>query len=66
MQNGSMVDIEADFSFLAATVPAILVLGGILMLILNLTPLGAPSSWGWALIIIGVLLYVAEIFFRGE
>ncbi len=57
-----MVSIDADFEFLATTVPAILVLGGILMLLLNFTPLGVPSSWGWALIIIGVLLYVGEMF----
>ena len=63
MHTRQMADVGIDFEFIAATVPAILIVGGILMLVLNLTPLGAPVAWGWALIIIGVLVYVAEIFF---
>ncbi len=57
-----MPEIGATFEFIAATVPGILILGGILMLVLNLTPLNAPSSWGRGLIIVGVVLYLLEMF----
>jgi hypothetical protein len=55
-----MDDVGLSFKFIAKTVPAILILGGIVMLIFSLTPLGAPPGWGWALIIIGVVLYLLE------
>ena len=52
---------------IAKGVPAILVAGGIIILILSsmLTispvPTGLNPLWGWVLIIIGVLIYVFEV-----
>ncbi len=52
--------VGVNFEFIAKTVPAILIAGGILMLVFSLTRLGVDPAWGWALIIIGVLLYLLE------
>ena len=54
--------ISADFQFIAKTVPAILILGGILILILSPTPMGLNPVAGWVLIAIGVILYLLEFF----
>ena len=56
------MSVEAIFKFVAATVPAIMVLGGIFLLVL-----GYPIDHvdmirsGWGLIIFGGVLYALEI-----
>jgi membrane-bound ClpP family serine protease len=56
-----MVDI--DFEFIASTVPAIIVLGGILLLffgyVMNVGNIGA----GWGLVIFGGFLFFLEVVF---
>lgn len=56
------VDIEAIFKVIAYGVPALMVLGGIVLLILGL-PLNNTGmiDSGWVLIILGAIIYVIEI-----
>lgn len=57
------VDIEAIFKVIAYGVPALMVLGGILLLVLGL-PLNNTGmiDSGWALIVLGAIIYIIEIF----
>jgi hypothetical protein len=56
------IDIEAIFKVIAYGVPALMVLGGIVLLILGL-PLNITNmiDSGWVLIILGVIIYIIEI-----
>jgi hypothetical protein len=56
------IDIEAIFKVIAYGVPALMVLGGIVLLILGL-PLNITNmiNSGWVLIILGVIIYIIEI-----
>jgi len=55
--------LEAVFKFIAYTVPALLVLGGILLLVLGYTINDAGMiRAGWGLVILGAGIYVLEIF----
>jgi membrane-bound ClpP family serine protease len=56
------VDVEAIFKVIAYGVPALMVLGGIVLLLLGL-PLNNASmtTSGWALIILGAIIYVIEV-----
>lgn len=56
------IDIEAIFKVVAYGVPALMVLGGIVLLVLGL-PLNNTSmiNSGWALIILGAIIYIIEI-----
>lgn len=56
------IDIEAIFKVIAYGVPALMVLGGIVLLILGL-PLNITNmiDSGWVLIILGVIIYIVEI-----
>lgn len=53
---------EAIFKLIATTVPAIMVLGGILLLVLGypIDHVGMIRS-GWGLIVFGGLIYILEI-----
>lgn len=54
--------VEAVFKFIAYTVPAILVLGGIFLLVIGYTTnhVGMIRA-GWGLVILGAGIYVFEI-----
>lgn len=56
------MSVEAIFKFIAYTVPAIMVLGRILLLVLGY-PIGHESMiWsGWGLILLGGGIYVLEL-----
>jgi hypothetical protein len=56
------MSINATLQFLAYTVPAIMVLGGILLLILGY-PIGNGDmiKAGWALVLLGGAIYVIEL-----
>jgi membrane-bound ClpP family serine protease len=56
------MSVSATFDFIAYTVPAIMVLGGILLLILGYpTGISGMIEAGWGLIITGALIYVLEL-----
>jgi len=57
------MSIEAIFKVIAYGVPALMVLGGIVLLIFGY-PIGHTGMimGGWALILIGVIIYLVEIF----
>ena len=59
------MNIGASFEFFAYTVPAIMVLGGILLLFVGYLSDGGMIGGGWALVIIGALIYIIEILFAG-
>jgi len=56
------IDIEAIFKVIAYGVPALMVLGGIVLLLLGY-PLNHSGmiSGGWALIIFGAIIYIIEL-----
>lgn len=57
-----MMGINATFQFLAYGVPAIIALGGILLLALGYpTGNGSMIVGGWGLVFIGALIYVLEL-----
>jgi len=56
------MSVSATLEFMAYTVPAIMVLGGILLLILGYpTGISGMTEAGWGLIIIGALVYILEL-----
>jgi membrane-bound ClpP family serine protease len=57
------MSLETVFKFVAYTVPALIVLGGILLLFVGY-PIGMDSmvNAGWGLILLGASIYVLEIF----
>lgn len=56
------IDVEAIFKVIAYGVPALLVLGGIVMLLIGY-PINNSGmiSGGWGLVILGVLIYIIEL-----
>jgi hypothetical protein len=57
-----MMSVSATLEFIAYTVPAIISLGGILLLILGYpTGISGMIDAGWGLIIMGALIYILEL-----
>jgi len=56
------VDLEAVFKVIAYGVPALMVLGGIILLLIGY-PINHTGmiTGGWSLVIIGAIIYVFEI-----
>ena len=61
------METKAAFQFIAVGVPAILVLGGILFMVLGLSleslvaTMGALFWWGVAILVAGIFLYVLTL-----
>ena len=56
------IDIEAIFKVIAYGVPALMVLGGIVLLLIGY-PINHSGmiTGGWALVILGAIIYVLEL-----
>ena len=58
------IDVEAVFKVVAYGVPALLVLGGIILLLIGYpTDYGPMISGGWVLVLLGVIIYLIELIF---
>ena len=56
------IDVEAIFKVVAYGVPALMVLGGILLLLIGYPVMNDQMiTGGWGLVVLGSLIYVVEL-----
>ena len=59
------IDVEAIFKVVAYGVPALMVLGGILLLLIGYPVMNDQMiTGGWLLVVLGALIYVVELVLR--